>query len=183
MKVISGKFKGRLIDGYDIIGTRPTISRVKESTFAMIQNYITNANVLDLFAGSGNLGIEALSNGAKKTWFNDNNKKCINIIKNNLERLNIFKDNVVTNLDYKEALKLYYDNNIKFDLVFLDPPYKKHIIGDILSYIIDKDLLNDNGLIICEVNNKEIITDNKLCLFKERNYGDKSIIIYQKTCN
>ena len=77
MKVISGKYKGRKLDGFDIDGTRPTMDRVKESLFAIIQNYISESIVLDLFAGSGNLGIEALSEGAKYAYLVDKNIKCI----------------------------------------------------------------------------------------------------------
>ena len=83
LKVISGSLKGRNILGYNIQGTRPTMDRVKESVFAMIQDNIQNSNCLDLFAGSGNLGIEAISNGCKYTYFVDNNKECyLTILKN-----------------------------------------------------------------------------------------------------
>ena len=84
MRVISGLYKGRILDGFDIDGTRPTQDRVKESLFGSIQDYIEDSVVLDLFAGSGNLGIEALSNGAKECYFVDNNKIAINTINNNL---------------------------------------------------------------------------------------------------
>lgn len=84
MKIISGKYKGRNIIGYDIEGTRPTMDRVKESLFAMIQNYIKDSNCLDLFSGSGNLGLEALSEGAKSCTFIDENKIAIKTIKNNI---------------------------------------------------------------------------------------------------
>ena len=85
MRVISGKYKGKRINGYDIDGTRPTMDRVKESMFGTIQDYIKDSVVLDLFAGSGNLGIEALSNGALKGYFVDNNKKVIDTIKKNID--------------------------------------------------------------------------------------------------
>ena len=179
MKVISGKLRGRTIKGFDISGTRPTMDRVKESVFAMIQNYIHNAIVLDLFSGSGNLGIEALSNGAKITYFNDYNKKCINVINENLINFNLVNESIITNLDYLEALKYYKNNNIKFDLIFLDPPYKEHIIDNILKYVYDNNLLNDNGLIICETDFSSVLVNNYK-IFKERSYGDKRIIIYQK---
>ena len=83
MRVISGKYKGKNLIGFDIDGTRPTMDRVKESLFAMIQGYIKNSVALDLFAGSGSLGIEALSNGASGCYFVDNNKELIDIIKQN----------------------------------------------------------------------------------------------------
>ena len=84
MKVISGFLRGREIKGYTIDGTRPTMDRVKESMFAIVQDYIKDSVCLDLFAGTGNLGIEAISNGAKKVYFNDRNKVAVKMIKDNL---------------------------------------------------------------------------------------------------
>ena len=115
MKIISGKYKGRNIVGYDINGTRPTMDRVKESLFAMIQNYIDNSNCLDLFAGSGNLGLEALSNGASSCTFIDNNKIAIKTIKDNLARLDIKEYNLYLT-DFKLFNALF--NLTKFLLVF-----------------------------------------------------------------
>ena len=89
MRVISGLYKGRNIDGFDIDGTRPTQDRVKESLFGSIQDYIEDSVVLDLFSGSGNLGIEALSNGAKECYFVDNNKEAIKVINSNLSKIGI----------------------------------------------------------------------------------------------
>ncbi len=179
MKVISGKLKGRMIKGFDITGTRPTMDRVKESVFGMIQDYISNSVVLDLFAGSGNLGIEAISNGASKCYFNDDNKKCINVIQNNLDSFNILNQSVITNLDYHEALSFYKNKKITFDLIFLDPPYKEHIIDDILLFIEKNNLLNKKGLVICEFTSDLDYQSNQLILYKKRNYGDKMVFIYK----
>lgn len=178
MRVISGKLKGRNILGFDISGTRPTMDRVKESVFAMIQNNLQGV-VLDLFAGSGNLGIEALSNGASKVYFNDKNKKCINVIQNNLDNFNLLNDSVVTNMDYLDALNYYKKNHISFDLVFLDPPYSEHIISKIITSLLDYNLLNNGGLIVCEINNNDIFVNDRLSLYKERSYGDKKVLIYK----
>ena len=101
MRVISGLYKGRNLKGFDIDGTRPTMDRVKESIFSSIQNYLDEAICLDLFSGSGNLGIEALSNGADTCYFVDINKKAINTIKENIDSLNI-TNHVVMNSDYKD---------------------------------------------------------------------------------
>ena len=87
MKIISGKYKGRNLQGFDIIGTRPTMDRVKESLFAMIQTWLNDAVVLDLFAGSGNLGIEALSQGAKYAYLVDKNRKAYRVIQNRISKL------------------------------------------------------------------------------------------------
>ena len=89
MKVISGILKGRNITGYEIVGTRPTMDRVKESIFSMIQDNVKESMVLDLFAGSGNYGIEAISNYAKFVYFNDYNKECIKVIRKNLDNFNV----------------------------------------------------------------------------------------------
>ena len=99
MKIISGLYKGRNIEGYDLDGTRPTMERVKESLFATIQNYIPESTVLDLFSGSGNLGIEALSQGAKKAYLVDYNIKAFKTIKKNIETINITNVEVL-NFDY-----------------------------------------------------------------------------------
>ena len=181
MKVISGSLKGRNIVGFDIIGTRPTMDRVKESVFGMIQNHINDSIVLDLFSGSGNYGIEAISNGARKVFFNDYNKKCIKVIKDNLERFNILKQAVITNLDYKKALDMYKKEGFTFDLIFLDPPYKEHIISDILTFVNNNNLLNEKGLVICELTSSELDKSyGDIVLLKERKYGEKQVFIYQK---
>ena len=179
MKVISGLYKGRNLKGFDIDGTRPTMDRVKESIFSSIQNYIDESIVLDLFAGSGNLGIEALSNGASSCYFVDKNKVAINTINENIKLLNI-NNGIVINSDYKDALNRFIDKKIKFDFIFLDPPYKLNCIDEIVSFVIENNLINDNGLIICEFDtsiNKEY---KKLEIFKEKKYGSKYVIVFKK---
>ena len=179
MKIISGKLKGRNIKGFDINGTRPTMDRVKESVFSMIQNSINDSCVLDLFSGSGNLGIEAISNGANYVYFNDKNIKCAKIIKENLVNFNVLDNYFITNMDYREALNYYKNKNIKFDIVFLDPPYKENIINDILNKLLECDLLNNKALIICEFTKKEIYLSSQLALIKEKKYGEKYVYIYK----
>ena len=179
MRVISGKLKGRTIKGYNIEGTRPTMDRFKESIFAMIQNNLSNSVVLDLFAGSGNYGIEAISNGANIVYFNDNNKKCLKVIEENLINFNVLDNSILLNMDYMECLKYLKNKNIKFDLIFLDPPYKEHIIEKILNIIDMYSLLNNNGLVICEALSPINYSNGNLILYKERSYGDKKVFIYR----
>ena len=178
-KVISGNLKGRKINGFDIEGTRPTMDRVKESLFAMISYYLPDSIILDLFSGSGNLGIEAISNGAKKGYFNDYNKKCVQIIKDNINNLGINEKCVITSFDYLKALEYYHKENIKFDIIFLDPPYKDLINENIMDNILKKDLLKDKGIIVCEVNYCMNYNNSNYTLIKEKKYGDKYIYIYQ----
>lgn len=172
MRVISGKYKGKNILGFNIDGTRPTMDRVKESMFASIQSYIKDAIVLDLFAGSGNLGIEALSNGASKCYFVDHNKIAINTINKNLSGI---ENGIVLKNDYKEALKYFKDNNVKFDLILLDPPYNDNLLNNSIKLIEEYDLLN--GILVCEVENYEIVTNYEL--LKEKKYGSKEVKIYK----
>lgn len=181
MRVISGKYKGKRINGYDIDGTRPTMDRVKESMFGTLQDYIKDSVVLDLFAGSGNLGIEALSNGALKGYFVDNNKKVIDIIKKNLDEIGIEEENHLLNMDYKKALHYFNDNNIQFNIIFFDPPYKMKVSQEIISYVIGSNVLLDDGILVIECQEGYLAVDNrKIRLIKEKKYGDKKVYIFQK---
>ena len=176
MRVISGKYKGKNLIGFDIDGTRPTMDRVKESLFGIIQNKVKNSIVLDLFAGSGSLGIEAISNGSSETYFVDNNIELINIIKKNTsgmdEKIHIIKS------DYKSALELLKNSNIKFDIIFLDPPYKLNLINACLEKIIKYNLLNEDGIVVCEYETEKI-EPNSLTLIKDKKYGSKKIKIFK----
>ena len=181
MKIISGTLKGRTIDGFNIEGTRPTMDRVKESLFVMIQSYIKDSICLDLFAGSGNLGFEAISNGCSNCYYNDKNPKCINVINKKINNFKIEEHSKTLNLDYKKCLNYLKEENIKLDVIFLDPPYKNECLNEIIEYFIKEELLNDNGIIVCEVDNNYLKEDfEKLEIIKNRKYGDKFIIIYEK---
>ena len=180
MKVISGTLKGRNIEGYNIDGTRPTMDRVKESLFATIQNNIKNSVALDLFAGSGNLGIEAISNGANTCYFIDNNKEVIKILNKNVSNLNIKSNSRVFLSDWKKALNDFSNQGIKFDLIFVDPPYDYNVYEKILEKVSSLNLLNKDGLIILEHSNHKFKDNyNNLALYKEKKYGNKSVNIYK----
>ena len=176
LRVISGKYKGKNLIGFNIDGTRPTMDRVKESLFGIIQNKIKDSVVLDLFAGSGSLGIEAISNGASEAYFIDNNIELINIIKKNTsdmkEKIHIMRS------DYKTVLELLKNSNMKFNIIFLDPPYKLNLINDCLNKINEYNLLNKNGVIVCEYETENIQNDT-FKLIKEKKYGSKKIKIFE----
>ena len=180
MKVISGTLKGRKIEGYNIDGTRPKMDRVKESLFATIQNNIKDSIVLDLFAGSGQLGIEAISNGASLCYFIDNNKEVIKVLNKNIINLNIKSNTKVLLSDWKKSLNDFSNQNIKFDIIFVDPPYDYDVYEKILEKVSTLNLLNDNGLIILEHSNLNLKdTYNNLTLYKNKKYGTKSVNIYK----
>ena len=178
MKIISGTLKGRNINGYDIGGTRPTMNRVKESLFSTIQDYIKDSTVLDLFAGSGQLGIEAISNGSKLCYFIDNNNEVIKVLNKNITNLNIKDKSKVILSDWKRFLNESSSKGIKFDLIFVDPPYDYNVYEKILEKVSTLDLLNDDGLIVLEHHNLKLKEKyNNLVLYKEKNYGNKSVNI------
>ena len=180
MKIISGKYKGRILEGFDLVGIRPTMARVKESLFGMIQNYIDDSIVLDLFSGSGNLSIEALSEGAKYAYSVDSNYKAIKTIKKNIDTINI-TDIEVLNMDYIEALKYFNNKNIKFNIIFLDPPYKTNYIEKSIIKIDEYDLLEDDGIIVCESDSLDrIVYTDKYKSVKDKKYGDKYIVLLRK---
>lgn len=179
MKVISGVLKGRTIKGYDIEGTRPTMDRVKESLFAVIQTKVPNSEVLDLFAGSGNLGIEAISNGSRKAYLNDINRECIKKIKENVKNFSIEEKIEILNKKWEEALIYLKGIDAKLDIIFLDPPYKMECLNEVIESILKKDLLKEEGLIICEVSNLYLREFSNLEIIKNKKYGDKIIVIYQ----
>ena len=177
MRVISGISKGCRLDGINIEGIRPTMDRVKESLFAIINPNLDNSIILDLFAGSGSLGIEALSNGARICYFVDYNKKAIDIINKNLNKCHLDDKSIVLKNDFIEALNYFKNKSIKFDLIFLDPPYKLHLINNAIELILKNKLLNNNGIIICE--GEDEIINTKLSLIKHKKYGCKNISIYK----
>lgn len=171
MRIISGKFKGRKLDGFSIDGTRPTMDRVKESIFGMIQDKVKNAIVLDLFAGSGSLGLEAISSGACEAYLIDNNSLAINAIKKN----SINMDNVyVIHSDWKKYLSTC---QMQFDIIFLDPPYDLMLINESIELILNNKLLKESGIIVCEYESEVI----KTCLneTKRKKYGTTYVSIYR----
>ena len=180
MKVISGLYKGRIIEGFDMDGTRPTMERVKESLFATIQNNVDDAVVLDLFSGSGNLGIEALSEGAKYAYLVDYNVKAAKTIKRNLDTIGITNAEVI-NMDYLKALNYLKDKDIKFDLIFLDPPYQTSFIEKSIDLITKNNLIKEDGLIICESDSLDrIVYNDNYKIIKDKKYGDKWVVILKQ---
>ena len=179
MRIISGKYKGRVLKGYTLKGTRPTMDRVKESLFATINEYINNSVCLDLFAGSGNLGIEALSMGAREVVFVDKEYMASKTIKSNIDMLDSNINATILTMDYLKALEKLYPK--KFDLIFLDPPYKTDYINKSLKKIEELNLCKETSLLILESDELEKIEySNYYEEVKTKKYGDKYIRILKK---
>jgi len=184
MRVISGKARGKKLIAPESEKTRPTLDRVKEAMFNKIQFEVRDAVCLDLFAGTGALGLEALSRGARKTVFCDESKDAIKIIKKNIEITRNIENSVIINNDYNWALESLKKQNEKFDIIFLDPPYKTNLAALALQKIIMSNLLTEDGIIIIEtddVNKKEdFLKTENIQIFDERKYGSVWLIFIRK---
>ncbi len=180
MRVISGSARGTTLHSIDDINTRPTLDRVKESLFNIIQNQVEDAVVLDLFAGSGAIGIEFLSRGAEKVYFCDKSPKAVDMIKKNLDKTKLKDKATILNNDYIDCIDKI--KNIKFDIIFLDPPYKENFSKQAIKKISESKLLKNEGIIIVETDEPErdikeienINIDYKI--YDLRKYGRASLI-------
>lgn len=171
MQVITGKFRGRKLETIQSDKTRPTLARVKESLFSMIDEYIPDSVVLDLFAGSGSLGIEALSRGAKKVYFVDNNPEVKGILNRNLNK--ITDPYEILNCDYLSAINNLASKNVKLDLVFLDPPYDSDFGEIALKTLADKNLLNLGSIVVFEQDCKKCLQNapKRYIMVRYKSYG------------
>lgn len=179
MRVIAGKYRSRQLKTVKSNLTRPTTDRNKENMFNIIGPYFDGGVVLDLFAGSGGLGIEALSRGCHQLYSVDKQYAAFKVIKENFELLKL--DNAkVFKLDYQKALHKFADEKIKFDLVILDPPYGKNMVNGILEFLIDKKMLQDNCMVVVE-ELKEVVFPafDNLQLVKKYQYGITALNIFK----
>lgn len=178
MRIISGMKKGcKLIEfmGEDI---RPTTDRVKESVFNLIQEYIPDARVLDLFAGSGALCYEAISRGAAMGVCTDISPESVKVILKNRDKLGFDEAVKVYNSGAEDFLKKTKDN---FDIVFMDPPYNKGFIVPVIEMIVERNILSDNGIIVVESDNPDAIPEiYGVTAIKQRRYGRTNVTVFAK---
>jgi 16S rRNA (guanine(966)-N(2))-methyltransferase RsmD len=181
MKIIGGEYKGRVIDMPD--GIRPTSDKVREALFEILKNKIRGACFLDLYCGSGAIGIEALSRGAEKAVFIDNNKACIFVLKKNLDKIGISRS--LYDIYSKDCIYILSRGGFQtrpYDIVFLDPPYHTGLAKNTLIGLSDCDILSPNAVVIAEVFKKEGLPE-KLGAFKKTRsskYGDTLLEFYEK---
>lgn len=175
MRIISGKYRGLKLAEFAGENIRPTADRVKESLFNILSANISGAEVLDLFCGSGNLGIECLSRGADSVCFNDLSADSISVLKKNLAKLKDCKNYKVLNLDFSACLA----RAGAFDLIFIDPPYKSEAGLTALEIIGKNGLLKDGGIAVYERDRSFIGEVEGLIKFDERKYGKTFITFFK----
>ncbi len=182
MRIIAGKYRSRKLNTLPGLKTRPTLDKTKEAIFSSMGNYLPDYVVLDVFGGSGALSLEALSRGAKKAYIMDSNIEAINIIKSNKEALKV-KDSelVIYHNSYVNVLPTFI-GKVKFDVVFLDPPFRLKVIDELITFLTENDLIEEGGYIMAEYPLEDVVNKEypgysiKLC----RRYSSSEILILEK---
>lgn len=178
MRIIGGKAKGKLVITLKNNNIRPTGAKVREAIFNIIAPYIEDSVFLDGFAGSGAVGIEAISRGAKKCVFVDNNHASINIIKKNINNTGVEDASIVIKDNFFNFIK---QNKYNFDIIFLDPPYAMDGVCDIVVNVQQAGILQEGGLLIIEHESGIIINSSeKMTLTKQKKYSDTTVSIYER---
>lgn len=188
MRVVAGKFKGRRLKTIKGSEVRPTADRVKESVFRILGERVVDADFLDLCAGTGNVGLEALSQGARSTTFVDSNHHCIRIIASNLEMCGFDRRQPhiqLIHLDARKALVRLGKRKAKFDLIYFDPPYASRIHESCVKQIAEANLLSPAGLVVIEhrtiqkIDWAESLILDALALSRQERYGDTTLSFYK----
>ncbi len=181
MRIISGERRGKKLLAPAGMDTRPTLDRVKQKMFDCIQFEIAGKQVLDLFAGSGQLGLEALSRGAAYCHFNDMDRTAVEVIRKNIAACGYEKKSLLTCNLYTDCVTICKKKGMRFSLVLLDPPYQQGLLEKALIALRESDLLERNALIICECAlDEDFCLPSGYQLYKEKKSGQVSFSILQK---
>ena len=175
MRITGGIYRSRVLVTPDGNTTRPTSDRTKEAMFNIIAPFVANASILDIFSGSGALGLEAISRGAAKVTFIDNNKEAIKAIKTNIENLKISNYRII-----EDSYEIISSLDDKYDIILLDPPYALDVIDNIIKIVEEKKLLNDNGIIVYESDVNHQIKEYEGYRIKNKKYGIAYLSIFYK---
>lgn len=179
MRIITGKARGVRLDTLEGLATRPTAEKVKEAIFSMIQFDIEGRRVLDVFAGSGQMALEALSRGAKDAVLIDASKEAAEIIRKNALKTKLFPNVKIMVSDYKTALRQLAGRE-KFDIVFCDAPYAAKLTGDAIARLLEADVLNEGATVICESDDEKTFETDGFTLIKQNHYGKAYVSVYKK---
>lgn len=180
MRIITGKLKGRKLKTPRSFDIRPTSDRVKEAIFSILDPYIHEDTVIvDLFCGTGNLGLEALSRGAKMVYFSDSSRESIALAKENIRDFGVVDQAVILAGDFKQNIKRISG---KVDIILLDPPYASGLLLKALQVVAASEVLKEDGIVLCEHTSREAIPEEigNLNFLKTRKYGSKSVTLYRK---
>ncbi len=180
MRVIAGRLRHRkLVYPENNKDIRPTKDRIREAHFSSLGD-ISNKTFLDLYAGCGSMGIEAISRGARKAYFVDISSESLRFVKENVKSLDIFNEVEIIKSSDLDALKEFKEKGLKFDIIYLDPPYEKGQYEEVLNYIYINDLINENGVVSFEAN--RIVSINPLwnITSKEYHYGEITVTTLRK---
>ncbi|MGG3562034.1 16S rRNA (guanine(966)-N(2))-methyltransferase RsmD [Neobacillus rhizosphaerae] len=182
MRVVSGTCKGRPLKAVPGNTTRPTTDKVKEALFNMIGPYFDGGIGLDLFAGSGGLGLEALSRGLERVIFIDRESKAIQVINENIRACKFEEQTEVYRNDADRALKALIKREINFDYIFLDPPYKKQQLVNLMEKMDQQNVVKTNGIIVCEHSFDVELPQSvgQLTQIKHEKYGMIAVTIYSR---
>ena len=182
LRIIAGRSKGRILESIKGRNTRPTSDKVKEAIFNIIQSWISDSLVLDLFAGTGNLGLEALSRGASRVIFIDKDINAVKTIRKNCYNLGYQEQVEIYRNDAARGLTELSKRDILFDIVFMDPPYAKGYEESLLQLIYEANILHNDSIVIVEHDSKTILPDRiaELCRYDFRKYGGTGVSFYRK---
>ncbi|OQY29018.1 MAG: 16S rRNA (guanine(966)-N(2))-methyltransferase RsmD [Candidatus Cloacimonetes bacterium 4572_55] len=180
MRIISGLAKGSRLQNESQYRIRPTADRVKESLFSIIYDRIPDALTLDLFAGTGALGLEAISRGAASSLFIDRSRAAVQIIKTNIASLKFDEQCAVWKSDVRTAIHKLSKRNSQFDLIFADPPYQRVLLAELVDRIADSNVLKKDGLLILEKSVRQDVQPNgRMRCIRENRFGDTNVQFYR----
>lgn len=181
MRVISGSVRGRNLKAVPGMNTRPTTDKVKEAIFSMIGPYFQSGMVLDLFAGAGGLGIEAISRGIERGIFIDIERASVDIIKQNLQSTGLMEQAEVYRNSAEQALKVLHRRELKFDLIFVDPPYRMKKMDELLLVIEERNLLAAGAKVVLEHDARTLYAEQfgGFIRIRKADYGETTISIYE----
>lgn len=179
MRIITGEYRGRKIEAPRGMETRPTSDMMKESMFNILMNRVRGTVCMDLFSGTGNLGLEAISRGAVKCYFCDNRRESIKFIKKNIQTCGAEERATVVAGDWMKCLTRAIE---PVDIIFIDPPYESGVYENVLEKIDEMEVLDDDGVIVCEHMKRQVLPEEigSFEIAKQRKYGKKFLTFYEK---
>ncbi|MEX0380358.1 16S rRNA (guanine(966)-N(2))-methyltransferase RsmD [Leuconostoc sp. MS02] len=181
MRVVAGRFRGTKLEAVAGDKTRPTTDKVKEAMFSMLMPHLGGGNVLDLYAGTGGLGIEAVSRGMQHATLVDRQAQAIQVIQNNIEKTHDKGSFTVLKVPSQQALQKFSAERTQFDLIFLDPPYAKETLQADMGYMVENQLLSNGAIILAESNDVANlpVADETFEILRQKQYGITVVTIYQ----